>query len=133
MSLSSQPIGYEIVRVENVTSGLLVADSVQVAGNSALRRKGLLHHTSLGPQQGLWIVPCESVHTIGMKFPIDLVYLDSKYRVRKLRSDVPAWRISMCLSAHSILELSAGTIERTGLKVGDQLQILRQEAEDAFL
>lgn len=71
----------------------------------------------------MWIVPCESVHTFFMKFPIDLVYLDKKRRVLKVRPAVPAWRLSACLRAHSILELPAGTIERTGTAPGDQLSI----------
>ena len=72
---------------------------------------------------GLWIVPCESVHTFFMKFPIDLVYLDRQRRVRKVRHAVPAWRMSACLSAHSVLELPAGTAKQTGTAVGDELEI----------
>ena len=74
---------------------------------------------------GLWIVPCESVHTFFMKFPIDLVYLDRQRRVRKVRHAVPAWRMSACLSAHSVLELPAGTAQQTGTAVGDELEIER--------
>jgi hypothetical protein len=112
------------VRVENLTRGNLVAASVEVAGDSASRRKGLLGHTALAPEEGLWIFPCESVHTIGMAFPIDLIYLDTSRKVRKLCRNVPAWRFSICLSAHSILELAAGTIERTQVSVGDRLELL---------
>ena len=96
---------------------------MDVADTSAKRRTGLLKHERLGPGEGLWISPCESVHTFFMKFPIDLVYLDKKRKVRKVRSAVPAWRLSACLSAHSILELPAGTIERTGTRPGDELVI----------
>jgi uncharacterized membrane protein (UPF0127 family) len=58
-----------------------------------------------------------------MKFPIDLVYLDRSKKVRKVRKAVPAWRLSACLTAHSILELPAGTIEETGTQTGDVLEI----------
>jgi uncharacterized membrane protein (UPF0127 family) len=58
-----------------------------------------------------------------MKFPIDLVYLDRGRKVRKVRHAVPAWRLSACLSAHSVLELPAGTAEQSGTKPGDQLLI----------
>ena len=68
-------------------------------------------------------MPCESVHTFFMKFPIDLVYLDKQRKVRKVRHAVPAWRLSACLSAHSVLELPAGTVERTGTAVGDELAV----------
>jgi uncharacterized membrane protein (UPF0127 family) len=70
----------------------------------------------------LWIVPCEAVHTFGMQFPIDLVYLDRKHRVRKVRYDVPPSRLSVCLSAHSILELPSGTIHDTQTRPGDTLE-----------
>jgi uncharacterized protein len=94
-----------------------------LADTSSKRRTGLLKHERLEPGDGLWIVPCESVHTFFMKFPIDLVYLDRKQKVRKVRHAVPAWRLSMCLTAHSIVELPAGMIEKTGTKVGDELAI----------
>jgi hypothetical protein len=79
---------------------------------------------SLEPGGGLWIVPCESVHTFFMQFPIDLVYIDRNNRIRKVRESVPPWRLSVCLSAHSILELPAGTIRRTQTQRGDTLEIL---------
>ena len=66
-------------------------------------------------------MPCESVHTFFMKFPIDLVYVDKHRKVRKVRNRVPAWRLSACLTAHSIVELPAGTVEQSGTQVGDQL------------
>ncbi len=96
---------------------------MEVADTSGKRRVGLLKHKGLGPGEGLWIVPCESVHTFFMKFPIDLVYLDKKRRVRKVRSAVPAWRLSLCLTAHSILELPAGIAKETGTQPGDELLI----------
>jgi uncharacterized membrane protein (UPF0127 family) len=57
-----------------------------------------------------------------MQFPIDLVYLDRDLRVKKVRSDVPPWRLSACLSAHSVLELASGTIRRTQTRRGDKLE-----------
>jgi len=109
--------------VRNQTRDAVLGDAVEVADTSAKRRTGLLKHTRLEPGQGLWIVPCESVHTFFMKFPIDLVYLDRQRKVRKVRSAVPAWRLSACLTAHSILELPAGTAEKTGTRAGDELKI----------
>jgi uncharacterized membrane protein (UPF0127 family) len=71
----------------------------------------------------MWIVPCEAVHTFFMQFPIDLVYIDRKHRVKKVRSSVPPWRISACLSAHSVVELPAGTVLATQTERGDTLEI----------
>lgn len=107
--------------VQNETRHSVLAELTDVADTSAKRRKGLLGRDSLPIGHGLWIVPCESVHTYGMRFPIDVLYLDRKKRVRKLRRAMPPWRLSLCLSAHSVLELPAGTIEQTKTQPGDQL------------
>ena len=104
----------------------MLADSAEVADTSAKRRTGLLKHDHLDPGQGLWIAPCESVHSFFMKFAIDLVYLDRKHKVRKVRHRMVPWRVSACLTAHSILELPAGTVEATGTQPGDQLEIENQ-------
>ena len=109
------------VLVRNQTRGTVLGDAVELADTSAKRRTGLLKHERLAPGTGLWIVPCESVHTFFMKFAIDLVYVDRKNRVRKVRHAVPAWRLSACLPAHSILELPAGTARQTGTVRGDEL------------
>jgi hypothetical protein len=57
-----------------------------------------------------------------MRFPIDLVYLDRNKKVKKVRSGVPAWRLSACFSAHSVVELAAGTIQETQTRPGDMLE-----------
>jgi len=111
------------VQVRNLTRETVMAEAAEVADTSAKRRVGLLKHKRLEPGDGLWIVPCESVHTFFMKFAIDLVYLDRNKRVRKVRHAVGPWRISGCLRADSVLELPAGTAERTGTRPGDALAI----------
>jgi hypothetical protein len=109
--------------VLNVTRNTLLASAAEVADHGATRRKGLLGRAGLQEGEGLWIVPCESVHTIGMQFAIDLVYLDRNKRVKKVRGRVAPLRMSACLTAHSVLELPSGTIERTETRAGDQLQL----------
>lgn len=109
--------------MRNQTRNLVLGRAVEVADTSEKRRVGLLKHERLEPGGGLWISPCESVHTFFMKFAIDLVYLDKKRKVRKVRHAVKPWRLSMCLTAHSILELPAGTIRDTGTRPGDELLI----------
>jgi hypothetical protein len=111
------------VTVRNQTRNTVLATGADVADTSAKRRTGLLKHSRLDPGDGLWITPCESVHTFFMKFAIDLVYLDRNKKVRKVRHAVPPWRLSACLTAHSILELPAGTAKETGTQRGDELAI----------
>jgi uncharacterized membrane protein (UPF0127 family) len=112
--------------VRNQTRNTLLADAAEVADTSEKRRTGLLKHDRLEPGHGLWIVPCESVHSFFMKFSIDLVYLDRNKKVRKVRHRMVPWRLSACLSAHSILELPAGAVAGSGTQAGDQLEILEQ-------
>ena len=113
--------GDDFVAIRNVTRGTTVAERAEVARTSAKRSKGLLGRKGLDPGGGMWIVPCESVHTFFMQFPIDLIYLDKQLRVKKVRSSVKAWRISACLTAHSILELPAGTIRDSRTQPNDTL------------
>ena len=99
-----------------------MADAAEAANTSQKRRTGLLKHTSLPEGQGLWIVPCEAVHTFGMNFPIDVIFVNRKRVVVKIREHMPKRRISMCLKAHGVLELPAGMAAKTGTQPGDQLE-----------
>lgn len=110
-------------RVRNLTRDTVIGDAIDSAETSAERRIGLLKHEKLEEGAGLWIVPCEAVHTFFMKFAIDLIYLDRKHRVRGIRRAVGPWKLSMCLSAHSVLELPPGTIDRTKTQEGDELEL----------
>ncbi|HTW45103.1 MAG TPA: DUF192 domain-containing protein [Acidobacteriaceae bacterium] len=115
------------LRIINLTRSTDLATRAEIATASAARRKGLLGRTGLPDGGGLWIVPCESVHTFFMKFPIDLIYIDRKSTVKKVRRNVSPWRLSACLSAHSIIELPAGVIDRSQTIVGDRLELIPAE------
>jgi uncharacterized membrane protein (UPF0127 family) len=110
------------LQVLNLSRGTVLATCLEVASTGPKRNKGLLGRKGLAPGEGLWIVPCESVHTFFMQFPIDLVYLDRNNRIKKVRASVPPWRLSACLSAHSILELPSGTIRESQTQAGDTLE-----------
>jgi hypothetical protein len=126
-SSSREAIAMKRMKVVNVTRNTVLATSVEVADSGAKRSKGLLGRSGLGQGEGLWIVPCESVHTFAMRFSLDLVYLDRHHRIRKIRKNVPPWRISFCLTAHSILELAAGVIGPQDAQRGDQVQFYLAE------
>lgn len=111
--------------VWNESRQVALADSVRRAATSRERCKGLLGVSGLEAGQGLWILPCNSIHTFGMSFAIDVVYLDRRQRVRKLVREISTWRVSFCLTAHSVIELPAGMIEETGTQRNDQLRIAR--------
>jgi uncharacterized membrane protein (UPF0127 family) len=108
----------------NRSRNTVLATHMEVADSAAKRNKGLLGRKCLAPGEGMWIRPCEAVHTFWMQFPIDLIYLDRKNQIRKLVSAVPPWRLSGCLRAHSVLELPSGTIRETQTQPGDTLEFL---------
>lgn len=110
-----------LLAVRNETRNTILGCAIGIADRAATRRKGLLGRSRLNPGEGLWIVPCQGIHTWGMKFPIDVLYLDRKKTVRKLQRAVRPWRLSVCLWAHSVLELPAGALDRTETAKGDQL------------
>ena len=116
------------LRVANQTKGQVLADRADIADTSAKRRTGLLKHTGLKPGEGLWIAPCEGVHTFGMKFPIDVLFLNKKKQVLKARPDMVKGRIAFSLRAYSVLELPAGTLAQTGTVAGDQLEFEKYDA-----
>ena len=115
------------IRVRNRDRGTILAEAADVADTSAKRKTGLLKHHSLAPGTGLWISPCESVHSFFMKFAIDLVYLDRQKKVRKVRRNMVPWRVSACLTAHSVLELPVGVIDASRTERGDQLDFEKLE------
>ena len=110
----------------NRSKQTVLASEVELADTSWTRMKGLLGQTAEGftAGKGLWITPSQGVHTIGMKFPIDVVYLDSGYRVVYIHHALPPFRIAAIkLKARSVIELPAGTLAQTQTSVGDVLEI----------
>src|ERR1700735_5163921 len=112
--------------VYNKTRETFVATEATVADSYLRRLVGLLGKTRrwahLG--SGLWIIPSRGVHTIGMLFPIDLIFLGKDKEVVHVEEHVRPFRISnVSLKASSVLELPPHTIYRSGTKIGDQLEI----------
>ncbi|MEP7355162.1 MAG: DUF192 domain-containing protein [Acidobacteriota bacterium] len=111
------------LKVTNVTRGCVLADRADIADTSAKRRTGLLKHSGLAQGEGLWIVPTEGVHCFGMKFSIDVVFINKKRVVTKVRPNMGKWAMALSLRAHSVVELPAGALDGTGTQVGDQLEL----------
>ena len=107
-----------------------LATRVEGAFDSKSRTHGLLGRSSFAEGAALVIAPSGAVHTFGMKFPIDLVYARRDGQVIKVRHAMPRNRMSAALGAFAVIELPAGTVERSGLVVGDRLEI-RAAKDDA--
>ena len=109
--------------VLNRTRGAVLASNVQVADTPRSRRIGLLRHETLEPGNGLWIYPTQAIHTFGMRFPIDVVFLDRRLRVRRVYHGLRPFRLtSFVWGARSVLELVSGSVAGTGTAIGDELQ-----------
>ena len=118
------------VFVYNKSRETFLAFKVKVADSIFGRLVGLLGRRSLQPDSGVWIVPANAVHTIGMMFSFDLVLIDKDFKVVGLRELVRPFRVTWPeRHAESVLELPAHTIFRSRTQVGDQLLIERYEAK----
>jgi len=113
-------------RALNRTREKDLATAMAVADTHWTRLRGLLGRTTenFGNGDGLWIVPCRGVHTLGMAFPIDVVYLDRMMNVVHVQSELQPWRFApIRTQATSVLELPCRTAAETGTVVGDKIEI----------
>ena len=118
------------VYVYNQTKETFLAFRVKVADSGLSRLVGLLGKRNLEPQRGVWIVPCNCIHTIGMLFRIDVVLVDEDFKVVGLHELVGPFSFTRPnLRAESVFELPAHTIVRSRTEIGDQLLIDRYRGE----
>jgi uncharacterized membrane protein (UPF0127 family) len=82
---------------------------------------GLLVGAPLEPTEGLLISPCSSIHTVGMRYPIDVVFMDREARVLRVCPEVRAGRMRFAPGARGVLELRSGVAARHGLAPGVRL------------
>ena len=94
---------------------------LRVADTPWQRMRGLLGYPPLQADQGLLIRPCNMVHTVGMRYPIDIVYIDASGLILKVVASLPPLRASVCLQARDVLELKAGVAAAMGLQKGQQV------------
>lgn len=98
------------------------------------RLKGLVARVRLKADEGIWVIPSKGIHTIGVLFPIDLVYLDAQQRVVQALESFETFRIRpLRLNCASVLELPMRTLYSSQTRVGDQLRICSAEEMEQFL
>jgi uncharacterized protein len=110
----------------NQTRQAYLATALAVADTHWTRMRGLLGLSASDFRNGygLWIVPCHGVHTLGMNFPIDVVYLDRAMTVVHIQRELRPWRFaSVRMRAASVLELPSRTAAETRTAVGDRIEI----------
>ena len=121
-------------RIENVTTGSVVADQATVARTFPARVIGLLARRRFEFGEALVFPDCRSIHTIGMRFPIDVVFVSREWRVVAVRSPVAPGRLTVgAWHASATIELPTGTAKRASVRVGDQLRFIDTEAQPSVL
>ncbi len=102
----------------------VVLGELELAETRESRNRGLLGHAPLRPGQGLMIRPCRWIHMFGMAFPIDVIYVSRSGRIVAVTENLKPNRIDRpVFSARYVVELPAGEIKRTGLSVGDTVEV----------
>lgn len=94
---------------------------IRRADGFVARLAGLLFAPPLAPGEGLLLVPCASVHTAFMRYPIDVVFLDRAGAITRIVPCLAPWRVAVCRGAHQTLELAAGEAARLELLAGASL------------
>lgn len=118
------------LRALNVTRAASLAERLEPANGLWAKAMGLMGRSSLPAAEGLWLPGTNGIHMMFMRFPIDVVFVSrpdpgGSRRVVATREALPAWRglVPYVRGAHGVLELPAGTIARTGTRVGDAILI----------
>ncbi len=110
-------------RLVNRTRHSTLADRVETAFDSRTRRTGLLGRAALAPSHVLAIAPSNAIHTFGMQFPLDLLFVSRDGRVLKRVLDLKPRRIAASLRAFAVLEFAAGNPGVAATRPGDQLAL----------
>ena len=100
---------------------------VEQADSIWAKMRGLLGRELLEEGRGFLIPACRSVHTMFMRFPIDVVYIDKAMTVRRVREDMKPFRLSFCAGASWVLELASGGARRLGIELGSRISGMEHE------
>jgi len=102
----------------------VLADRLQVPRTPLGRALGLMFRSPLRPGEGMWIVPCNGIHTCFLTGAIDVIFLDREDRIVTVRERLAPWRmVPFVGGAHGVLELAAGSVEGLELRAGEHLLI----------
>jgi uncharacterized protein len=126
-------VGLTAPMIINTRSGRSVASSVEVATTRRQRRRGLLGRDGLVAGAAFVLAPCRAVHTVGMRFAIDVIFVDGEGQVVKTVSRMGAWRFATARGASTTIELWAGALNAVDVRVGDRLCLVPAFADGAVV
>ncbi len=103
---------------------LMLIPDLDVTASFLERFRGLMFTSSIPDSYGLFIRPCNQIHMMNMKFPLDVIYLDEDGTILHMDENIQPWRIGKTVrQAAGVVEVNAGTCARLGLETGDKLTI----------
>jgi uncharacterized membrane protein (UPF0127 family) len=108
----------------NARSEVTIARDVNLALTRSERNKGLLGKDSLDVSAALVLSPCWSIHTMFMRFPIDVIFVDRNGRAVRIVRELAPWRMAGSRRAHATIELPAGSLRELDVRVGDELYLV---------
>lgn len=112
------------MRLRNTTTGEIIAGAVERAEGIVERMVGLLNRPHVDPDEGVWFSNCGTIHTIGMREPIDVIFLDRDNRVMQTLRQVARNRLAVtCVGAFTTVELGSGALDGRDILVGDRLTL----------
>ncbi len=124
--LSSAIVFQQPVKVVNLMTDQVLAHPVYCATSFCQRMQGLLGRSMMTDGEGLYIPKCKSIHTFFMKFSIDIVFIDKKYKVKKVITGLKPFRFACgSYKTAGTLELAGQTINKRPCRPGDQLAFVK--------
>jgi uncharacterized membrane protein (UPF0127 family) len=111
------------VQIYNVTKKTIMLNEAEVADSFRTRLKGLLGRDSLEKDSGLIIMPCNSIHMMGMKFSIDAIFVDKNHKICKIIPNLKKMEFSPVVwKASYVIEAPSGTAKLKDLEINDEIQ-----------
>jgi uncharacterized membrane protein (UPF0127 family) len=120
-----QDLNEKTFSLNNCSKDVTVVEKIYIADKFWSRTKGLLGRSSLECSEGLLLVPCNSVHCMFMRFPIDIIFLNRDFQVVKIYENFKPWCVTPIIrNAYQVLELKAGAAKDKCIETGDELALV---------
>lgn len=120
----------DMMKIRHMRTGKDIASRVESALTFSKRLIGLMGRSTIPDEQGLYFPGCKSIHTFGMKFAIDVLFLDKEMKITKIVSRLNPNRLAFApFATRATLELAGGALKKHDLKVGDEIALIKMTNE----
>lgn len=117
-----------MLQLINKTKKIVIVEKLFIANSFWPRMKGLMGKKDLAEDEGLLLVPCNSVHSMFMRFPIDLLFLDRELKIIRIIERFKPWKATPIFrDCYQVVELRSGIVVKKGVSIKDELEIARSD------